>query len=52
MMTLFGLAIYVLIGILGGKIFGYRGLIDTILWPITFLCAWLFRRGEEDDETD
>lgn len=52
MEILVGFAIYTLIGILGRIIFGYRGLVETILWPVGILCAVLLKRMEVNDETD
>lgn len=47
-----GFAIYMLIGILGRMVFGYRGLVETILWPVGIPCAVLLKRMEVNDETD
>lgn len=44
--------IYMLIGILGRMIFGYKGLVETILWPVGIPCAVFLRRKEDNDETD
>lgn len=52
MEMLVGLASYMLIGILGRMVFGYRGLIETILWPVAIPCAVLLKKMEADDETD
>lgn len=52
MEMLAGIALYILIGILGRTVLGYRGLIETILWPIAIPCAVFLKRMEADDETD
>lgn len=49
---LIGFAIYMLIGILGRMVFGYRGLVETILWPVGIPCAVLLKRMEVNDEID
>lgn len=43
--------IYMLIGILGRMVFGYRGLVETILWPVGIPCAVLLKRMEVSDES-
>ena len=52
MERLIGFAIYMLIGILGRMVFGYRGLVVTILWPVGIPCAVLLKRMEVNDETN
>lgn len=52
MEILVGFAIYMLIGILGRMVFGYRGLVETILWPVGIPCAVLLKGMEVNDETD
>lgn len=52
MKILVGFAIYMLIGILGRMVFGYRGLVETIFWPVGILCAVLLKRMEVNNETD
>ena len=52
MEILVGFAIYMLIGILGRMVFGYRGLVETILWPVGIPCAVLLKRMEVNDEID
>lgn len=40
------IAIYILIGITGRKVFGYKGVIETVLWPITIPCVLYLKRKE------
>ena len=44
-----GLIIYILLGVLSALAFGFRGLIDIALWPVTdILLIW--RRIKDDTE--
>lgn len=52
MKPLIGFAIYILIGIIGRKAFGYKGLAETVLWPLGIPCAIYLRGTEGDNETD
>lgn len=41
------IAIYILIGIAGRKVFGYKGIVETALWPISIPCVLYLKRKEK-----
>jgi len=47
--AVFLIILYVLIGIFGRKVFGYKGLIETAFWPIGIACALYLKSIEEDN---
>ena len=49
MMNVIFVTIYMLIGVLGRKVFGYAGIIETIFWPLAIL-GTLFLKSLEEDE--
>lgn len=49
MRVLIDLALYLLIGIIGRKVFGYKGLVETVLWPIGIPCALHLKKIKEED---
>lgn len=50
MKTIAGVMLYLLIGIIGRKAFGYKGLAETVLWPIGIPCAIYLKKIKEDDK--
>ena len=44
-----GVIVYLLIGFIGRIVFGYKGLIETVLWPIGIPCAIYLKMHKEDD---
>lgn len=44
-----GLLIYVSIGIIGRKVLGYKGIVETLLWPLAIVCALYLKKTEEDE---
>ena len=41
--------LYLAIGLVGRRVFGYNGLLEILLWPIAIPCAVILK-GMEDDE--
>ncbi len=48
MKAIAGILLYLLIGIIGRKVFGYEGLVETVLWPIGIPCAIYIKNDKED----
>lgn len=48
MKVIVGIMLYLLIGIISRRAFGYKGLVETVLWPIGIPCAIYLKMNKED----
>lgn len=52
MKILIGLVLYLLMGVIGRKVFGYKGLVETMLWPVAIACVVYLKSIEDEYRRD